>query len=79
MATASRRREDEQATKMAIVDADGHVFEPIIWASDYAHPDAKLPGLVREVRENVAKLPEAAQRQILGENAIRLYHLPVGG
>ena len=52
--------------------------EPIIWASDYPHPDAKMPGVVQEIRENVAKLPEAAQRQILGENAIKLYNLPVG-
>ena len=37
-----------------------------------------MPGVVQEIRENVAKLPEAAQRQILGENAIKLYNLPVG-
>jgi predicted TIM-barrel fold metal-dependent hydrolase len=47
--------------------------EPVIWASDYPHPDAKLPGVVDELRENIARLPEKDQRNILGENALRLY------
>jgi uncharacterized protein len=48
----------------------------IIWASDYPHPDAKIPGVVGELREAMAGLPPAAQRRILGENAAELYGLP---
>jgi predicted TIM-barrel fold metal-dependent hydrolase len=48
----------------------------IIWASDYPHPDAKLPGVVEELVENVEKLPAKDQENILGMNAVRLYSLP---
>lgn len=48
----------------------------IIWASDYPHPDAKIPGVVRELREAMAGLPDEAQSRILGRNAIELYSLP---
>jgi predicted TIM-barrel fold metal-dependent hydrolase len=52
----------------------------IIWASDYPHPDAKIPGVIAELREAMAGLPETAQERILGLNAIDLYSLPsVGG
>jgi predicted TIM-barrel fold metal-dependent hydrolase len=51
----------------------------IIWASDYPHPDAKFPGVVRELHEATAALPEAARARILGENARAIYHLPAGG
>ena len=49
--------------------------ERVIWASDYPHPDAKLPGVVDELRENIAKLPPDAQRNVAGANAMRLYNL----
>ena len=51
----------------------------IIWASDYPHPDAKFPGVVRELHEATAALPDAARARILGENARAIYHLPAGG
>ena len=51
--------------------------ERIVWASDYPHPDAKFPGVVRELEEATASLPAAARALIVGENARRLYHLPV--
>ncbi len=47
----------------------------IIWASDYPHPDAKIPGVVDELREATETLDEAQCRLIFGENAARLYHL----
>ena len=50
--------------------------ERIIWASDYPHPDAKIPGVVGELREAMDGLPEAAQARILGLNAVDLYGLP---
>ena len=48
----------------------------IIWASDYPHPDAKIPGVVDELREAMEGLDAAAQERILGLNAIELYALP---
>ncbi len=50
--------------------------ERIIWASDYPHPDAKIPGVVGELREAMDGLSEAAQARILGLNAVDLYGLP---
>ena len=48
----------------------------IIWASDYPHPDAKIPGVVAELRGAMTGLPAAAQARILGMNAVELYSLP---
>jgi predicted TIM-barrel fold metal-dependent hydrolase len=48
----------------------------IIWASDYPHPDAKIPGVVKELREQMEGLPDATQARIFGLNAIELYGLP---
>lgn len=50
--------------------------ERIIWASDYPHPDAKIPGVVGELREAMTGLSDEAQRRILGLNAVDLYSLP---
>jgi predicted TIM-barrel fold metal-dependent hydrolase len=50
--------------------------ERIIWASDYPHPDAKFPGVVRELAEVTEPLGEAQRRRIFGENARDAYHLP---
>jgi len=46
----------------------------VIWASDYPHLDATF-NVVGELREKIAPLPKAAQRKILGENALRFYGL----
>jgi len=48
----------------------------IIWASDYPHPDAKIPGVVDELRAAVASLTAAEQARILGLNSAELYRLP---
>jgi predicted TIM-barrel fold metal-dependent hydrolase len=48
----------------------------IIWASDYPHPDAKIPGVVGELREQMVGLPDAMQQRIFGLNAVDLYGLP---
>jgi predicted TIM-barrel fold metal-dependent hydrolase len=50
--------------------------ERVLWASDYPHPEFH-PGVVKELREAIAPLPEDAQRNILGENAIAAYKLPL--
>src|SRR4029453_2628095 len=48
----------------------------IIWASDYPHPDAKIPGVVGELRHAMEGLGPDAQARILGLNAVELYGLP---
>jgi predicted TIM-barrel fold metal-dependent hydrolase len=48
----------------------------IIWASDYPHPDAKIPGVVDELRQAMAGLSADKQARILGLNAVELYNLP---
>ena len=47
----------------------------IVWASDYPHPDAKIPGIVNELHEATASLSDDQRRLVFGENAARLYRL----
>jgi predicted TIM-barrel fold metal-dependent hydrolase len=49
--------------------------DKVLWASDYPHPDAKIPGVVKELEEAVQSLPEASQAQVKGGSARRFYHL----
>lgn len=52
--------------------------DKIMWASDYPHTDVTAPSVVAEVREHIARLPERAQRRILGENALSIYGVTAG-
>jgi predicted TIM-barrel fold metal-dependent hydrolase len=45
-----------------------------VWASDYPHVDASY-GVVAEMKERLAPLSPEARRKVLGENAVRFYHL----
>ena len=47
----------------------------ILWASDYPHPDAKIPGVVKELEEAVSTLPPTAQAEVMGASARRFYKL----
>ncbi len=47
----------------------------ILWASDYPHPDAKIPGVVKELIEAVTPLPAESQRLIVGATARQFYKL----
>jgi len=47
----------------------------IVWASDYPHPDAKIPGIVAELEEATEGLSEEQRDLIFGGNARRLYSL----
>jgi predicted TIM-barrel fold metal-dependent hydrolase len=49
--------------------------EKILWASDYPHPDAKIPGVVDELFEAVSALPDDARRLIVGATARTFYRL----
>ena len=47
----------------------------ILWASDYPHPDAKIPGVVKELEKAVEPLRPEEQNEILGASARRFYDL----
>jgi predicted TIM-barrel fold metal-dependent hydrolase len=47
----------------------------VLWGSDYPHFDCIYPGVVKEVRGAISKLPEISQQNILTDNAIRFYNL----
>ena len=48
-----------------------------LWAYDFPHSDSIL-NPVKELKENLAPLPEADQRKVFAENAIELYKLGGG-
>jgi predicted TIM-barrel fold metal-dependent hydrolase len=62
---------DESMTAQVVEHLGADYF---IWASDYPHIDASF-GVVAELKERLAPLPAAAQRKVLGENAVRFYGL----
>ena len=49
--------------------------DKILWASDYPHPDAKIPGVVKELKEAVAGLPPESKAEVVGGSARRFYQL----
>jgi uncharacterized protein len=49
--------------------------DKVVWASDYPHPDAKIPGVVKELEEAVASLPPESQAEVMGRSARRFYGL----
>jgi uncharacterized protein len=65
---------DEKALP-PLVDLIGE--DVLIWASDFPHFDGHFPGAVTEALEGMAALPESAVRKVLGENAARMYGLPL--
>jgi uncharacterized protein len=62
---------DESVTAAMIEHLGADYF---IWASDYPHIDASF-GVVRELKEHLARLPPEARRKVLGDNAVRFYRL----
>ena len=47
--------------------------ERILWASDYPHPDAKIPGVVGELEEAIASLSPEDRAEVRGASARRFY------
>ena len=62
---------DESMTAQIVQHMGADYF---LWASDYPHVDASF-GVVKEMKERLAPLPEADQRKVLGENAMRFYQI----
>jgi uncharacterized protein len=54
-------------------------YDRFLWASDFPHSDAKYPGVVDELREHNADLPDDARRALFGQNALDLYGLTIAG
>jgi predicted TIM-barrel fold metal-dependent hydrolase len=62
--------------EVALPFTAGHLgADKILWASDYPHPDAKIPGVVNELVEAVESLPAESQRLIMGATARTFYQL----
>ena len=56
--------------ELALVFTAEHLgADQVLWASDYPHPDAKIPGVVKELKEAVETLPAEAQAEVLGRSA----------
>ena len=64
-----------QDDKVGALLAKDYGAESFCWASDYPHPDAKIPGVVVELEEATESLTDEQRRLIFGENAVRLYNL----
>jgi len=62
---------DESVTAQMVEHLGADYF---VWASDYPHIDASF-GVVRELRERLEGLPDDTRAKVLGENALRFYHL----
>jgi predicted TIM-barrel fold metal-dependent hydrolase len=52
-------------------------IEPLLWASDYPHPEGTFPESQAVVARIFQGIPEAEMRAIVGGNAARLYGLAV--
>jgi len=64
---------DEETTPM-MVELLGE--DRFIWASDYPHVDASM-GALETLKARIQRLPAELQQKILGNNAARLYGLPL--
>jgi uncharacterized protein len=65
----------DESTLAFTANSDLVGAERIIWASDYPHPDAKIPGVTNELVESIESLSAEQQRQIAGASAVTLYDL----
>ena len=73
-AQATHHAHPDEKTTPAMVELLGE--DKFVWASDFPHLDAEY-SVVAELKENIARLLESAQRKILGENAATIYCLPM--
>lgn len=65
----------DESTLAAAADSPLVGADRIVWASDYPHPDAKIPGVVKELRETVSVLSPEQQQLVAGGSAAALYDL----
>jgi len=53
-------------------------IEPLLWASDYPHPEGTFPESQAIVERIFQGVPEDEVLAIVGGNAARLYEVPLG-
>ncbi|HKJ91704.1 MAG TPA: amidohydrolase family protein, partial [Longimicrobiales bacterium] len=51
--------------------------ETIMWGSDFPHPDGVWPDSQEFIQRELGHVPEGVRRQIVCENAARLYGFPL--
>jgi predicted TIM-barrel fold metal-dependent hydrolase len=62
--------------EVALAFTAGHLgADRVLWASDYPHPDAKISGIVEELRHATAALTEEDRALVTGTNAASFYAL----
>ncbi len=61
--------------KVGVMARDRLGVENILWATDYPHPDSTWPDSQKVVSDHFGGIPEQETRQILFDNAARLYKL----
>ena len=67
--------EGDERSLPPLVDLIGE--DALIWASDFPHFDGHFPGAVTEAVEGMETLSEAVRRKVLGENAARMFGIPL--
>ena len=50
-------------------------FDNLMWGSDYPHPDSVWPDSLEIIQETVAKLGPERTKQIVRDNAVKLYRM----
>ena len=66
---------DPHETMLKATTVDMRMEGNILWGSDFPHFDCTYPGIVGEIKQACAKLPESARRAIITDNALRFYDL----
>jgi predicted TIM-barrel fold metal-dependent hydrolase len=66
-----------QQDRIGIKLLDDVGVENVMWGSDYPHPDGIFPDSQTYLQRELAHLPEPIRRQIVCENAARLYGFPL--
>jgi predicted TIM-barrel fold metal-dependent hydrolase len=67
--------EGDERSLPPLVDLIGE--DVLFWASDFPHFDGHFPGAVTEAVEGLAAQPDRVKQKILGENAARMYGVPL--
>lgn len=65
--------EHAQGRLQALVDAVGD--DNILFETDFPHPTCLYPKPLDTIAEKMSTLTESSRRKILGDNAVKLYHL----
>jgi hypothetical protein len=67
--------EGDERSLPPLVDVIGE--DVLIWASDFPHFDGHFPGAVDEALEGLASVGRTVVGKVLGENAARMYGIPL--